>query len=59
MAAVAPSADKASDLLQKLSLDSQPKKEESVDANKKTSSIPYGSVTEPKLKMARSSPTGH
>ncbi|KAJ3673275.1 hypothetical protein LUZ60_006649 [Juncus effusus] len=44
MAAVAPSADKASDLLQKLSLDSQPKKEESVDANKKTSSIPYGSV---------------
>lgn len=44
MASVAPSADKASDLLQKLSLDSQTKKDESVDANKKTSSIPYGSV---------------
>jgi len=44
MATVSPApADQASDLLQKLSLDSQPKKDDAVEATKK-SSVPYGSA---------------
>jgi hypothetical protein len=43
MATVSPAADKASDLLQKLSLDSQPKKDDAVEATKKAS-VPYGSA---------------
>ncbi|KAJ4979035.1 hypothetical protein NE237_009815 [Protea cynaroides] len=44
MAAVAPPADQAADLLQKLSLDSQPKTIEAPEATKKPSPIPYVSV---------------
>ncbi|KAJ3697183.1 hypothetical protein LUZ61_000888 [Rhynchospora tenuis] len=43
MAGVSPAADQASGLLQKLSLDSQPKKDDAVDATKKAS-IPYVSA---------------
>ncbi|XP_043692095.1 YTH domain-containing protein ECT2-like [Telopea speciosissima] len=44
MAAVAPPADQAADLLQKLSLDSQPKTLEVPEVTKKASAIPFGSV---------------
>ncbi|XP_042517804.1 YTH domain-containing protein ECT4-like [Macadamia integrifolia] len=44
MAAAAPPADQAADLLQKLSLDSQPKTLEVPEATKKASAIPFGSV---------------
>lgn len=43
MATVSPAADQTSELLQKLSLETQPKKDDSVEATKKTS-VPYGSA---------------
>ncbi|XP_038985369.1 YTH domain-containing protein ECT4-like [Phoenix dactylifera] len=44
MAAVAPTADQAADLLQKLSMDSQAKTDDAVEATKKPSAIQFGSA---------------
>ncbi|XP_038987803.1 YTH domain-containing protein ECT4-like [Phoenix dactylifera] len=44
MAAVAPASDQAADLLQKLSLDSQAKNHDAVEATKKPSAVQFGSA---------------